>query len=316
MPPIELQDDDSTPDELEFLARGGAPADAPAPAQAAAAPAPEDDDSGDDATQAPAPAPAAAPGETPPDGAVDDEGAIDKASAEPVASADAPALPTYDAPAARDFAAEFKTIKDAQAALTKQWRDGELSDDDYDARIAPLQDQRDALLVEQTKASTIETLNRQAVIQEQTKVLEGIKAASAAANQIDYDTEEGAANAFNAMYDAVAADPRNAGKPFAQLAPLAHQALCAARGILAAAPAPAPTPAPALAPNAKPKPVIPQTLHGMPVAGATPMGNEAMQTLTALDDPDAAESMLEAMPRSQREALARSTVNVNPRSRH
>lgn len=327
MPPID-DDDDLTPDEREFL-RGSAPAQAPAPAAAAPAPddvtaaAPAPDPSEDDDTAA-APAPAAAaPADAPapapaPDengnGESDGEGNTPDLQAQAEAT-EAPQRPTYDAPQPRDFAAERKALRDQQIELDKQWSvGGDVTDEERNTKFYELQDKIDAINAAEAEVRTIDRLNRQAVQQQQETVLNGIAAASSKAGELDYSKED-VAGAFDAMLKAVAADPSNKGKSFAEVAQATHNALCAARGIQRGSPAPSPAPtpaAPSAAPAAPAAPAprnVPPTLARMPVAGAVPTGNDAMTTLAAMDDPDEAEAQFERMAPAQREALRRSTIS-------
>lgn len=308
MPPI--QDEDLTPDELEYRASAGKsaepPAEAPAPSPAAAAA--EDDDTAGAAAgagaAAEAPAPALAEGAK-----KEGEGELDADALASVAGDDgAPDPVAYEVPAT-DFKAERQKIKDAEADIDKRWVDGALTDEERLAKLAEQRDLRDDLVRQETRAETITELNRQNAQRGQVATLRSIAEASQKAGEVDYSVEKNAL-AFNQMLGAVMADGDNAGKSFADLAQLAHEALCATRGVkrqAAAAPAPAAAPA-AAAPTPAPKPQIPQTLHGMPVAGAVPVGNDFLSTLNAADDPDAAEAALAALPKAQRDALIRATV--------
>ena len=313
MPPI--KDDDLTPDEREYLASGGKssdpPAGAPAPAPAAAS-----GDADDEAAAAPAPAPAEAPAPAPAaEGKKEGEGdELDADALASVAGEDAAPEPVAYEVQAVDFKAERQKIKDAEADIDKRWVDGALTDEERNAKLAEQRELRDDLVRQETRAETITEINRQNAERTQVATLKAIATASQKAGEVDYSVDKNAA-AFNKMLQAVMADVDNAGKPFADLAQLAHEALCATRGVKrGAAPAPVPAPAPAAAaPTPAPKPQIPQTLQGMPVAGTPPVGNEFLATLAAADDPDAPEAALAALPKAQREALIRGTVQSQRR---
>lgn len=303
-----IKDDDLLPDERALL-EGKPLSDGTDTQQAAGG---TDGDGGEPAANPDAGTDA--PSDTPADGAVDDEGAIDQSALEAVASDETAARPTYDKPDARDYDTERKTLRASKADIQKKWNDGELSDEEYAAKTAEVDDQLDALLVAKTEAQTIESLNKQAAIQEQQKVLNAISTASKLANELDY-TDEKVAIAYDKMLRTVAEDPDNAGKSFAELAQLAHVGLCAVRGIQRGAPKPkedakddakdgGQKPEQAASMRAK----IPTTLGSMPAAAAVPVGNDALTSLAAIDDPDAAEAALASMPASQRTALLRSTM--------
>lgn len=318
MPPSNsLPDDDLLPDEralLEQQANGGAPAAAaPAPAATEADDADTQAAAEGTAAEAAADAAAATPAPAP---ATDGEGS----ETDQAATTAEPVRPTYEAPEARDFGAELKQVRDEQAVLRTKWTNGELGDDEYNAQLASLEDKRDAVLTAKVQAETIENLNRQAVVQSQNQVLASIMKASKEAGQLDY-TDAKNATAFDKMLGAVMADPENGGKSFAELAQAAHDALCAVRGVKAAAPAPSPAPSPAGAPAPAPAAAaapaaptmrgIPPTLGGIPQASANPVSNDAATAIVSMDDPDQAEAALASLPASQRAELLRSTIRPN-----
>jgi len=300
-----MEHDDLLPDERELLA-GKTPA--------AAAPASDDSDADAAAAAEAAAKDEGAEGDKPKEGegAKDDE--IDADALATVADDDAEQrLPTYDVET-KDFAAERKTLKDAQHDIEVKWADGKISDEERAAQLVEITDKRDALTRAESKAEALAEINAQnekAALQD---VLTGIAAASKKAGEIDYgDTK--AATAYNAMLKAVASDPGNEGKSFPELAQLAHDAMCAVRGVKrAAAPAP-PPPKEEVKEEKKPHPreAVPQTLTGMPAAGGNPVGNDFMTSLAASDDPDAAEAALAALPAAQKTALLRSTITAGKR---
>lgn len=300
-----MKDDDMLPDERALL-EGKTPS-----ADTGAADDTTSQAAGDDAAPGSTP-----PGDQAPAGATDDEGAIDQATLEAVASDDAtPARPTYDTPEARDFKAERTALRAQESEIEKKWGDGEITDEERAAQLTDVRDKLDDALREQTRADTIADLNRQSVIQTQQQVLAGISDASRKAGELDY-TDSKVATAYDRMLGAVMADPDNGSKSFAELAQLAHDGLCAVRGVKRGAPPPPPPPAAdtptTAAPGAKPaaaaRPQIPQTLSGMPAAAATPVSNDMATSLAAMDDPDAAEAMLASLSAGQRQQLLRSTM--------
>lgn len=229
--------------------------------------------------------------DAPANGEVADEGAIDQAALEAVASEDAPARPTYESPEARDFDTERKTLRASKNDIQKQWNDGELSDEEYAAKVAAVDDQLDALLVAKTQAETIENLNRQAVIQTQMQVLDAIRTSSKKANELDYSDAK-VATAYDKMLGAVMADPDNGGKTFAELAQLAHDALCTTRGVKRAAPAADPN-------NSRPRreaPVIPTTLRGLPNASVSNTGGSRIDAISKLTGPAYQEAFSKLSP--------------------
>ena len=210
-------------------------------------------------------------------GAADNENAIDQAALEAVASEDTPARPTYDSPEARDFDAERKTLRGSKAEVLKQWNDGELSDEEYAAKIGEVDDQLDALLTAKTRAETIQDLNEQAARQTQIQIMSNIATASAKAKELDYSDPKVCAAYDSMLKDAVMKDPENAGKTFDKLAQLAHDALCTTRGVKRAAPAADPDPKPK-----RETPPIPMTLRGLPNASVANTGGSRIEAISRL----------------------------------
>lgn len=186
---------------------------------------------------------------------------------------------------AKDFKAERQRIADAEDAVEQKWTKGELSDDDRVRELRKLRDETGDLIREETQAQTLADVNRQNAVRYQAKVLRSLAADSKAAGQLDYsDAKVG--SAYDAMLGAVSSDPENAGKNFNQLARLAHDALCAARGVKgAAAASPAPAPAAATAKRAAPPPP-PVTLRTLPSASTPNTGGDALEALGNLKGQD------------------------------
>jgi hypothetical protein len=306
-------DDDLLPDERAFLTGKADPA--PAGEAAAAGAADDGAAEGDKAAET---------GDKEPDaeaaavtGADGGEAELDAEALAAVANDATPAPTTYEVPDLEALKTERASLAAKTSDIDKRWTDGSLTDDERAAELAKISERADELLRQVTRAETIAELNRQNQAREQGAVLTSIAQASAKAGLIDYsDAKNGVA--FDGMLRAVSADPSNEGKTFAEIAQMAHDALCAVRGLKAAAPAPTPAPAPATskaapAPAKDPREGLPTTLHGMPAAGAPPVGNDFLTSLAASDDPDAAEAALEALPKAQRAALLRQTVNTGQR---
>lgn len=329
---MKMQDDDLLPDERALL-EGNTTAEAPAEdAAAEAAPVDETAKADEPGTSA-----AATTSEATEQPAAEEAGESEELDPQALAAVAgetnerAPA--TYEVQA-KDFAAERAALDTQEADVNKRWSDGELSDPEQAAELRKLRDQRDALLREEVRAETIADINRQNTRREQSATLANIRAASASAGEVDYSDDKNAA-AFDNMLRAVINDPANENISFGEAAAKAHDALCAVRGIKRAAPAPAhastPAPAPATAAQANTtaqaaaapaapaaektdqRKAIPPTLTGLPVAASAPIGNDFLTSLAAIDDPDAAEAALAAMPKQQREAIMRSTINTSAR---
>lgn len=226
-----------------------------------------------------------------------------------------------------DFKAERAKIVDKEADIDRRWSDGTLTDEERAAELAKVRDERDALLRQEVRAETIADLNRQAIKRAQDRKLDALRA-DGKERGIDYSGEEHA-GAFDAAMSALRTQKANAKLSFNQLADKAHAMVLAMNGVsltakagettaedakaeqaVAAAPAPAPAPAPA---RPDPRKAVPPTLTGMPVAASAPVGNDFLTSLAGIDDPDAAEAALAALPKPQREAIMRSTITTTAR---
>lgn len=228
---------------------------------------------------------------------------------------EAPAMPQYDV-ASTDFEAQRAAIKAERREVEKKWSGGELSDDERADAIEALQDKSDALLIEQTRASTLAEANvqheRRAAEAKQSAenaamaALARAEATALAAGKpaIDYVKDTLAQTQFDMLFGAVKANPQMAGKTPAELVDEAHRAVRALRG-LGTETASAPTPP---APAERVKPPIPQTLGNMPSAAAQPVGVDLADQLVAIEDPDVLEARWAQMPAAQRQQMLRATM--------
>lgn len=89
-----------------------------------------------------------------------DEDDLDLIEDEGKAPATPPAPAKFEV-AARDYAADMKAIRTERQGIEQKWTDGELTDDERNAQLDGLEERRDALLVEQTRAQTLGEINRQ-----------------------------------------------------------------------------------------------------------------------------------------------------------
>jgi hypothetical protein len=297
MPPID--ETHFTADELAIL-NGTKPT--------AAAPAPEPQPEGD-----PAAAPAAAEGEPAAAPAAPVEApAAAPAEPDPVEAEDEgakPFVPEFNAKGPENYAEAKKAIRDEKAGLRTKWSSGDLSDDEFAAQEAALDDRLEALQTEHATAQALATANQQIQAQLQRQTLMTI-ANDAKKAGIDY-ADPGLAAMYDAKMKQVSAEAEFTGKDFADIAQEAHTRVMALFGKTPGAAAPAPAAGPSAAPAAPapaPKPVIPQTLSNLPSAAQTNIGQDIAAQLASIDDPDVREAKLASMPVAQRQALLRSTM--------
>lgn len=254
-------------------------------AEAAAGDAAGAENEGDDAAAATAAAAeASAAGDAGAEGAKPDhvaDKALDEAALRAVAEDD----DLEDEPVAMavpkiDFKAKAEEIEKRESEVEDSWTGGRLSDAERNAQLRQLRGERDQLTRDQARADTIADLNAQRAQDYQVKVLRNMANASKAAGQLDY-SQPNVGAAFDRMLTAVAGDPDNAGKSFRDLAQLAHDALCASRGVKSVAAAPTPAAAPA-APAGRTPPKAPITLRSLPTASTPNTGGSALDALANL----------------------------------
>lgn len=231
-----------------------------------------------------------------------DEPAQPDASVATEQAAEPPTLPQYTVDAT-DFAAQRAALRAERRAVEAKWASGELSDDDRATALDELQDKSDALLIEQTRASTLAEANAQAEqraaesrANAETAAMRAVAEAAKASGQIDYASDIKAQKQFDVMFTAVKADPDNADKTATQLVQEAHKAVLALRGIV-------PTPARAASTAARD---APQTLRGLPNAAQGVVQDELIAQFTALSkDSRQQEKFMAGLTQQQMNKLVR-----------
>lgn len=254
-----------------------APAPAPAPSEAPA-PAPEPAPAPSPAAEAPAPAPEPAPSPAP-----------------------APEAVAYQVQDTKPIGEQRKQLADEKKALTKKWSDGTITDDEFAEQSAVLDDKRDALLIQETRATTLQEVNQQNAQREVNAVLAAIRTEAATVG-IEYAKDGKATTAayqFDAAMDGLAKDPAWQNKPYAEVAREAHRTVLALNGKLAPPPAPAPAPAPAAKARTAP-PAPPQTLRELPAADRANVGDDMLEQWKAAEG-SAAEALWNRMTPAQQE---------------
>lgn len=69
--------------------------------------------------------------------------------------------PHFNAGDPSAFDAQLKDVREQRSALTKQWRNGEIDDDEYDAKAAELDEKKDSLIEQRATARTAATFTQQ-----------------------------------------------------------------------------------------------------------------------------------------------------------
>lgn len=227
----------------------------------------------------------------------------------PAAAVDAPApaaQPESDPlPAALEsgdpaaFAAQRAELAKQAAAARKQWREGELSDEEFDEREARFKAEHDALLVAETEARTVANVSRQFQKAAFDRALDDYLGAREAEDGIKYRTGAKMRGEFVAAMTAQANDAIERGEAVGapELFRRSYEALHAqyeADGAPLRRPKAAP---PAAAPAAPTKPAAPApraarpappTLAAMPAAAPSelPMDDSIRNQLASLQGED------------------------------
>lgn len=277
---------------------------------------PEQDDKAKAGQQAAAPAAAPAPAAQ--EGQQANEEGEDDGNADAAAAITAqPPVPKEFKVEERDFGAELKAVRSERAEVEKQWTDGELTDEQRLQKLEELEERRDSLLIEQTRAQTLADINRQntAQQQEQIKAEEDLhivalikKDAAEGEKGVGYISDKSVQEDFDAALAAVKASASHAGKSPAEIVRVAHNMVLAMRGIAptpSSAPAPAPEPAPA-PPAKNQRREVPPSLGGLPDAGrsAGSVSDENWSRFSQLNG-EAAERFLAGLSESEVERLTR-----------
>lgn len=298
--------------ETEADPPASTPAPAPAPAPAAAAPtqapaapapapAPADANVDPNAApaQAPAPAPAPAADATPPAQAPAPAPA-------PMQPPPAPQMPTYTVNTEQVQAqvTERTKLRGDIAAIDQKWADGEITTEERLAQITPLQDKVDTINGNLAVTQALAAANQQSIGQYQQAVIADITQRGAAIG-LDYANKAVLQDQFNAVLEALEANPANHTLTFQQLAEKAHNAVMLANGIAPTAAAPAPAAGASPTPPTRATPPAPPTLRDMPAAQRA---NEGFAQGTLADqvlagDAMQAEENWNRLTPAQREAL-------------
>jgi hypothetical protein len=255
---------------------------------------------------------AAVEGEGEGDGGELDEDDLDLLDEEDGASArEVVAQPAKFEVDARDFKAELAQLRTDRAAVEEKWTAGEIDDAARNEQLAKLEEQRDNLLIEQTRAQTLLEINQQneanalARVQEaENKAIIALIESDAKAgdSSLNYKTDVSAQKDFDVALTAIKASATHADKSPAEHVAAAHRMVLSMRGIAAPAPAQA-------APTPPAKPVrrdVPLSLGGLPDAGRAAGGvnDEAYAKFSTLQG-EAAERFLAGLSEAEVDRLTK-----------
>jgi hypothetical protein len=253
--------------------------------------------------------PAAAQKDDDPDGkpVAKSETELDLIEADEAAPAPAPKF-TVDG---RDFKAELATLRAERSAIEEQWTAGEIDDAARNAQLGDLEDKRDTLVAEQTRAATLLEINQQneqnalaKVVESENAAIVALIAADAKAGDasLNYKADLAAQKDFDVALTAIKNSSTHASKSPSEHVAAAHRMVLSMRGI--AAPAATPTPKPAG------RREVPPSLGGLPDAGRAEGGvsDEAWNKFSTLKG-EAAERFLGSLPEHEVDRLTRMADN-------
>lgn len=221
----------------------------------------------------------------------------------------APAAPQQTAPKFKadlpeDFEARSEAAKTKGAELAQQFRNGDITFDEYDAQRVALDAEREALQTAKLKADLYADMNQQTAAQQWQAEIAKFTADVKTGDGIDYQADKERGEDLDMFVKALASKPENEDKSMRWFLDEAHKRVLAIHGKPAAAAAAAPAGKQAATPPAR-KPdtsAAPKTLADVPAAG----GDEPVDTggefahLDALSG-EALESAIEKMSPAQRE---------------
>lgn len=179
-------------------------------------------------------------------------------------SAKADNAPRYDAKLPSDYDDQIKSLKQRDAELRQQFKDGEIDIDERDAGLAELTEQREALLVLRAKAEISQEVNQQSAAQQWQNTVNKALNDFAKPEQggIDYRKDEAKQADLDGFVKMLANKPENADKTMEWFLQEGHRRVLALHGV-----APQPrreTVADAMAKRKPPVDAAPKTLAQVP----------------------------------------------------
>ena len=193
----------------------------------------------------------------------------------PAAASTEPAeLPTYKAEVPQDYKAQRADLMKAKAEAMKKLMDGEIDAEAFAAEDMRVAEALEDLAAARIRAETLQEANAQSQQAYQARAIQRLIAN--AKGEVDYATDATAQQQFDTSLQALAAQPANAGKDFADLIEDAHKMVKAMRGIAQAPKQPAA--------DRRPAGDVPVTLRSLPSA-STPNTGGVIEQIGRLKGP-------------------------------
>lgn len=140
----------------------------------------------------------------------------------------------YKADLPADFDDKLKANRAARSELRKKLNDGEMDADEYDAKLTELEDERDDLSRQKTRAEIASEMQAQAAQNEWISTINTFLADAAAKPElglVDYKKDEAKQADLDTFVKALAAIPANADKPGRWFLEEGHKRVLALHGI-------------------------------------------------------------------------------------
>lgn len=211
---------------------------------------------------------------------------------------------TFEVGKVDEIADQRKQLRADKRDIETQWASGNLTDEERSTKIAEIDDKLDELLIQATRASTLQEINQQNAADEAKRAEEAmnveivrvIKAAQAD-KSIDYPNDQLAQAQFDAIMTQVRATEAGAKLSVRELVDQTHAAVLAIRGVK---PAASSAPAPAAKREA---PTPPVTLAAVPSAAPVHTMDDVMARFKTLQGDEAEAFMASLPPREQQRLL-------------
>lgn len=175
-----------------------------------------------------------------------------------------PAPAPYEARLPDDFDQQVKALTDKEGELKRQFREGELDFDEFEAQRAELATQREALTIARAKAEISREMSAQTVEQQWRSTVLSFMDKAAKTDGVDYRKDAEKAADLDQFVKTLASKEANADKPMEWFLAEAHRRVQALHG-MTPPPQAAAKPAPAKPTDRKPPlQAVPATLAQVP----------------------------------------------------
>lgn len=206
----------------------------------------------------------------------------------------------YKAEVPQNYKDQRAELMKAKAEAMKKLMDGEIDAEAFAAEDARIADALEELTAQRIRAETLIEANQQAQAVQQQKALQRLIAQTR--DQVDYMKDQKAQKQFDMAMRAIASDPDNAGRDYADLIQEAHRVVCALRGVPLTKGEQVARAVETAAATRKPKDAPPVTLRNIPAASTPNANGDILEQMGRLSGPAYEEAFNRLTP-AQRKAL-------------